>query len=63
MDAPDRADLQPSASHRVAWRARILSQKALRNVSLISTARAAIRGPPLVSPPTAVARGLETLAN
>jgi hypothetical protein len=25
MDGSDRADLQPSASHRVAWRARILS--------------------------------------
>src|SRR5437764_2292300 len=40
MDAPDRADLQPSASHRVAWRARILGQKALPNVSTISTTRA-----------------------
>src|SRR4029453_12349369 len=29
MDASDRADLQPSTSYRVAWRARILSQKAL----------------------------------
>src|SRR5437660_2331162 len=28
VDAPDRADLQPSTSYRVAWRARILSQKA-----------------------------------
>src|SRR5207237_4245756 len=40
MDAPDRADLQPSTSYRVAWRARILSQKALRNLSAFSTARA-----------------------
>src|SRR5213592_4375878 len=40
VDAPDRADLQPSASYRVAWRARILSQKALPNVSPISTTRA-----------------------
>src|SRR6184192_2992613 len=63
VDAPDRADLQPSTSYRVAWRARILSQKALRNVSPISTTRAAILGLPLVSPPTAGARGLETLAN
>src|SRR5438067_13224913 len=27
VDAPDRADLQPSTSYRVAWRARNLSQK------------------------------------
>src|SRR5207244_11560385 len=40
VDAPDRADLQPSTSYRVAWRARILSQKALRNLSAFSTARA-----------------------
>src|SRR2546423_8412121 len=40
VDAPDRADLQPSTSYRVAWRARILSQKAIRNVSAFSTARA-----------------------
>src|ERR1043165_1896263 len=26
VDAPDRADLQPTTSYRVAWRARILSQ-------------------------------------
>jgi hypothetical protein len=62
-DAPDRADLQPSTSYRVAWRARILSQKALRNVAPISTPRAAVRGLLLVSPPIAGARGLETLAN
>src|SRR5205823_9317321 len=40
VDAPDRADLQPSTSYRVGWRARILSQKALRNLSAFSTARA-----------------------
>src|SRR5437016_4105196 len=40
VDAPDRADLQPSTSYRVAWRARILSQKAIRNVSAFSRARA-----------------------
>src|SRR5205807_8746319 len=40
MDAPGRADLQPSTSYRVAWRARILSQKALSNVSAFSRARA-----------------------
>src|SRR5438105_12675103 len=40
MDAPGRADLQPSTSYRVAWRARILSQKALRNVSAFSRTRA-----------------------
>jgi hypothetical protein len=39
VDAPDRADLQPSTSYRVAWRARILSQKALPNVAPISTTR------------------------
>jgi hypothetical protein len=63
MDAPDRADLQPSTSYRVAWRARILSQKALPNVAPISTTRATVRGLLLVSPPIAGARGLETLAN
>src|SRR3954467_14857377 len=43
--APDRADLQPSTSFRVAWRARILSQKALTNISPISTPRGrAVRG-------------------
>src|SRR2546421_4339268 len=40
VDAPDRADLQPSTSYRVAWRARNLSQKALHNLSAFSTARA-----------------------
>src|SRR2546429_9655978 len=40
VSAPDRADLQPSTSYRVAWRARILSQKALTNLSPISTPRA-----------------------
>src|SRR5947199_9600337 len=40
VSAPDRADLQPSTSYRVAWRARILSQKALPNLSPISTPRA-----------------------
>src|SRR6266540_6414345 len=40
MGAPGRADLQPSTSYRVAWRARILSQKALRNLSAFSRARA-----------------------
>src|SRR5439155_5940868 len=40
VSAPDRADLQPSTSNRVAWRARILSQKAIRNVSAFSRARA-----------------------
>src|SRR5438105_2491714 len=45
VSAPDRADLQPSTSYRVAWRARILSQKALTNISPISTPRAlTIRG-------------------
>src|SRR5437763_6416512 len=39
VDAPDRADLQPSTSYRVAWRARNLSQKALRNLPAFSTAR------------------------
>src|SRR2546423_10646949 len=37
VDASDRADLQPSTSYRVAWRARILSQKAVPNVAPIST--------------------------
>src|SRR5436305_11717435 len=40
VSAPDRADLQPSTSYRVAWRARILSQRALTNISPISTPRA-----------------------
>src|SRR5204862_2455331 len=45
VSAPDRADLQPSTSYRVAWRARILSQKALTNISPISTPRAlTVRG-------------------
>src|SRR5439155_17993380 len=45
VSAPDRADLQPSTSYRVAWRARILSQKALTNISAISTPRAlTVRG-------------------
>src|SRR3954447_1645115 len=39
VDAPDRADLQPNTSYRVAWRARILSQKARTNISPISTPR------------------------
>src|SRR5436190_5208401 len=45
VSAPDRADLQPSTSYRVAWRARILSQKALTNISPNSTPRAlTVRG-------------------
>src|SRR3954447_23296190 len=45
VSAPDRADLQPSTSYRVAWRARILSQRALTNISPISTPRAlTVRG-------------------
>src|SRR5947207_15974599 len=39
VDAPDRADLQPSTFYRVASRARILSQKALRNLSAFTTTR------------------------
>src|SRR5437763_16798370 len=47
VSAPDRADLQPSTSYRVAWRARILSQKALTNIPPIAAPRAlTVRGHP-----------------
>src|SRR5438067_12061135 len=50
VSAPDRADLQPSTSYRVAWRARILSQKALTNISPISTPRArTVKGHPSIT--------------